>query len=149
MDGKNIKILFGDVAKSHGFIVAFGGWYIKSEECLVVLELQKSNYGNYYIFNVKLYINGFFSKHYEVNKQLIKNEPSHIPIKCPADSDEAFNLEVEMSLEARRNKITRLFVEFIDDVVGIFLTKEGVVSLYESNRVILFEPMKEFLNIKN
>jgi len=72
MDTKEFKRLFDEVAKSHNFERAFGGWFKESHECIVVLDLQKSNYGGYYYLNLKIYIQGVFNKHYSKSKDLVK-----------------------------------------------------------------------------
>jgi len=48
MENKEFKKLFDIIARNHGFESAFGGWFKESNECIVVLDLQKSNFGNYY-----------------------------------------------------------------------------------------------------
>jgi len=58
MDNKEFKKVFGDIAKVNGFDRAFGGWFKESSECILVLELQKSNYGDYYYLNIKIFCPG-------------------------------------------------------------------------------------------
>ncbi len=53
MNSKEFKSLFGKIAKENDFLQAFGGWYKESPECIAILELQKSKYGDYYMLNVK------------------------------------------------------------------------------------------------
>ncbi|WP_371414658.1 DUF4304 domain-containing protein [Flavobacterium sp. 140616W15] len=43
-DSKEFKDLFD--SKANGFSKAFGGWYKQSTECISILELQKSNFGD-------------------------------------------------------------------------------------------------------
>ena len=74
MNSKEFKKLFGEVAKSRGFENAFGGWFIDSPESIVVLDLQKSNYEDYYEMNLKIYIQGMFGNFYSRNKDLIKKD---------------------------------------------------------------------------
>jgi hypothetical protein len=48
MDSKEFKIVFGEIVKVNSFEKAFGGWFKESPKCIIVLDLQKSNYGDYY-----------------------------------------------------------------------------------------------------
>lgn len=48
MENKEFKKMFNEVAKSYGFESSFGGWFKDSAEGIVVLDLQKSNFGNYF-----------------------------------------------------------------------------------------------------
>ena len=68
MDSKEFKKIFGEVAKSYGFERAFGGWFKDSAESIVVLDLQKSNFGDYYEMNVKIYVQGMFGNSYSKSK---------------------------------------------------------------------------------
>ena len=60
MDNTEFKKQFGEIAKASRFDRAFGGWFKESNETIIVLELQKSNFGNYYQLNIKVFIQGFF-----------------------------------------------------------------------------------------
>ena len=51
MESKEFKKVFEKVAKANNFEKAFGGWFKESTECIVVLCLQKSNFGDYYELN--------------------------------------------------------------------------------------------------
>ena len=58
METKEFKAMFGKIAKSNGFKFLYGGWYKESDDCIVVLELQRSNYSVLYYLNIKIYIRG-------------------------------------------------------------------------------------------
>lgn len=81
MDSKEFKKLFGEVAKSNGFERAFGGWFKDSVESIVVLDLQKSNFGDYYEMNIKIYVQGIFGNSYSKNKDLVKKDTGDIFIR--------------------------------------------------------------------
>jgi len=76
MDNKEFKVLFGIIAKENSFERAFGGWFKESPECIAVLDLQKSNYGNYYQLMFKVYVQGMFGNVYIKSKTLLKNTGS-------------------------------------------------------------------------
>lgn len=68
VNSKEFKSLFGSIAKENGFLQAFGGWYKESSECIAILELQKSKYGDYYMLNIKIFIQGAFDRSYSPTK---------------------------------------------------------------------------------
>ena len=72
MDNKKFKQLFNDVARLYDFEQAYGAWFLESPECIVVLELQKSYFGNYYELNIKSFVQGAFGNHYVKSKDLAK-----------------------------------------------------------------------------
>lgn len=72
MNSKEFKGVFGDIAKNYGFESAFGGWFRDGNESIIVLDLQKSNYGDYYELNIKIYVQGMFGNNYFRNKDLVK-----------------------------------------------------------------------------
>ena len=65
MESKEFKNVFEKVAKANNFEKAFGGWFKESTECIVVLCLQKSNFGDYYELNIKIFIQGMFGNKYK------------------------------------------------------------------------------------
>ena len=52
MNSKEYKNIFNKIARENGFVKAFGGWFQESRECILVLDLQKSNFGDYYEMNI-------------------------------------------------------------------------------------------------
>lgn len=75
MDSKDFKGAFNEIARKSGFEKACGGWFKESDECIAVLDLQKSNYGDYYELNIKLFVQGMFGNHYVKGKDLVKRQP--------------------------------------------------------------------------
>ena len=65
MESKDFRKLFNEIAKNNGFEPAFGGWFKESDECIVALYLQKSNFGNYYELNIKTFVQGLFGNLYK------------------------------------------------------------------------------------
>lgn len=149
MDCKKLKKIVSEIASTLNYKSAFGGWYKQSNECIVVLELQKSQYGNLYYLNIKPFLDGFRENEYEISKKIFKNLPGNFPVRNPPGFETLLDLENNMSDEIRSSEINRVFKEFIDPYVDSLLTKKGIVMLYHNNQIFLFEPTKEFLNIKN
>lgn len=125
MENKEFKNLFNEVAKSHGFESAFGGWFKESDECISALYLQKSHYGNYYELNIKIFIQGIFGEHYKKSKEL-KNAVSDILGRQPEEYRDALDLELSIEDSVRKNKIEQLFNDFVVPFVNKMLTREGI-----------------------
>lgn len=70
METKDFRNLFKDLAKKNGFESAFGGWFKESNECIFVLDLMKSNFGNNYYLNIKIFIQGSFGIYYQKKQRI-------------------------------------------------------------------------------
>ncbi len=125
METKEFNNLFKNIAKRNNFESAFGGWYKESNECIAALYLQKSNYGNYYELNIKIFIQGIFGKTYQKGKEL-KYAISAILGRQPEEYRDVFNLESVMECVLRKEKLEELFNEFIVPFVNSMLTREGI-----------------------
>jgi hypothetical protein len=98
MDNKSFKTLFGEVATTHGFVAAHGGWYRELPAALFVLDLQKSNFGAYYELNLKLFLSSAVQRETATLKVLIKNMSGDIFRRQPNEYRVAFDLESNMEL---------------------------------------------------
>lgn len=125
MENKDFKKSFNEIAKKHGFESAFGGWFKESDECIAAIYLQKSNYGNYYELNIKIFIQGMFGEYYKKSKSL-KNAVSDILGRQPEEYKDTFDLESSIECSARKNKLEKLFNDFLVPFVNTMLTREGI-----------------------
>jgi hypothetical protein len=55
MNAKELKRTISEHANMCGLIHTSGSWIRQSSETLLVLQLQKSNYGNYFELNLKIF----------------------------------------------------------------------------------------------
>ena len=101
MDGKEFKKLFNGIASVHGFKSAFGGWFKESDECLLILELMKSNFGGYYKLNIKVFIQGMFGRNYIISKDLVRNSIGNADREEPKEYASIFDLEVPITDDMR------------------------------------------------
>jgi hypothetical protein len=145
MENKIFKKKFGDIAKSHGFESIYGGWFKESSECIFVVELMKSNFGNYYQLNIKIFVNGAFGKLYKKNKDLIKREIGNIFIGEPREFTTALDLETLMDVKDREQKLQSLFKDFLVPFSEKALTKQGINELAEHGEIDLLPAVKEEL----
>jgi hypothetical protein len=145
MENKIFKKKFNDIAEFYGFEPAFGGWFKESSECIFVLELMKSNFGNYYQLNIKVFVNGVFGKHYRKNKDLVKREIGNIFIGEPKEFKKALDLEILMDIKEREQKLQELFNDFLVPFSEKALTKHGIHELTEQGKIDLLPAVKEEL----
>lgn len=52
IDKNTLKNAFGETVRNAGFVKKSGSWYRSGADAIVVLNLQKSDHGNYYYLNV-------------------------------------------------------------------------------------------------
>ena len=143
MENKDFKKLFGCLAQQNGFEYAFSGWIKESPECIAIIELQKSNYGNYYDMNIKIYIQGVFGNKYLKCKDLVKNDTGDIFTRQPPEYNSAFDLDSLMDSETRKNILSKLFIGFIVPEVDKNLTRAGIVEQARNGKFILPAIKKE------
>lgn len=146
MNNKEFKNLFGEIAITNGFNKAFGGWFNESNESIVVLELQKSNFGDYYELNIKIYIQGIFDKIYTLNKDLVKKDTGDVFRRHPQEYKNVFDLDAMMEDVNRREGLKSLFSDFIVPFTNEALTRAGIKRLAKQGLVFLLPLIKEQLN---
>ena len=145
MDSKVFKKIFKKIAISCGFEAAFNGWFKKSDECILAIELMKSNFGNYYQLNIKIFINGMFGKNHIISKDLIKKEIGNIDRGEPKRFENALNLELLMNESERETKLKELFYDFLVPFSEKALTKHGIHELVEQGEISLLPAVKKEL----
>jgi hypothetical protein len=147
MNSKEYKTVFGNIAKSNGFERAFGGWFKESPECIIVLELQKSNYSDYYKLNFKIYVQGLFGNKYTINKDLIKKDMGHILSGEPLPYRKVLDFDEPMEDTLRIQKSEELFTGYIVPKTDKCLTKKGITELFLANELFLTPAVKAELGL--
>lgn len=144
MENKEFKKLLNEIAVKSGFEPAFGGWLKESKDCIIIFALQKSNFGNFYYLNIKVYVNGVFGISYVKNKNLLK-DVGNIFSRQPAEYDTVFNLEDQLSDSERKNKLQEFFVNFLIPFCDKALTRKGIQELGDSGQIYVLPAVKEEL----
>jgi hypothetical protein len=137
MDTKDFKELFSRVAERNGFAPAFGGWFSESPECIQVIDLQKSNFGNYYEMNFKIFVRGMFGNIWLKNKGLVKKEIGNVLKRPPKDFGDVFNLDAQFEQAEREQRLSALFNDLIVPVATQASTRAGLLKLGEAGQIFL------------
>lgn len=145
MSHDDFKKLFGDVAAKFGFERAYGGWFMESHETIIVLDLQKSNYGDYYYLNIKIYVQGLFGNRYRREKKLVKGDVGDVFTRAPTEYDEIFKMETGLDISDRANRLYQLFSEYIQPMITLASTRGGVLELGNSGRLYLLPAVRQAL----
>jgi hypothetical protein len=147
MENKEFKILFNTIAKKNGFESNFSGWFKESNECIVVLDLQKSDYSNIYYLNIRIYIQGIFGNYYSKNKNLVKNDTGDIFRRQPKEYNDAFDLELAMDVDKRKELLEKLFSDFLNPFSEKVLEKANFKKLEQNNEIYLLPAVKKELGL--
>lgn len=142
MDNKEFKNIFDEVAKRNNFEKAFGGWFIESTECIVILDLQKSNFGDFYELNIKIFVQGMFGNTYAKGKELVKKHTGDIFIRQPNNYKDVFDFDTSMDDGLRKQRLEELFKEFIKPFSDKALSRQGLNELEAKEKIFLLPAVK-------
>lgn len=145
MDNKEFKSIFNDMVKLNGFERAFGGWFKESSECILVLDLQKSNFGNHYQLMIKIYVQGMFGNTYSKSKDLVKRNGGNIFRGEPTQFKDVFNFDTLITYDKRQQRLEELFSAFIEPFTNKALSKLGIKELAEKGEIFLLPAVKKEL----
>ncbi|HWZ03837.1 MAG TPA: DUF4304 domain-containing protein [Mucilaginibacter sp.] len=145
MKSNEFKKLFGEIVKANGFERAFGGWFKESEECIIVLDLQKSNYGDYYQLMTKIYVQGVFGNKYSRSKELVKRNGGNIFRGEPPQYKDVFDFDTLIDDDRRKQRLEELFSEFMNPFIDKALSKSGIKELADKDQIFLLPAVKEEL----
>jgi len=145
MNSKDFKVKFGEIAKENEFKQAFGGWYKESADSIAILELQKSNFGDYYILNIKIFIHGSFGRTYVPTKDLIKSSLGHINTNETEAYRNIFDFDRALDDSLRIDKLKELFKNHIVPFTTKTSTRLGIKELESSGQIFILPAVKEEL----
>ena len=145
MDSKEFKKIFDDIANKNGFEKAFGGWFRESDECINVLDLQKSNFGDYYELNIKIFVQSMFGNTYVKGKDLVKKYTGDIFTRQPDSYKDVFDFDNVMDDSNRKHRLEELFSEFIKPFTDKALSRKGLIELETQEKIFLLPVVKEEL----
>jgi hypothetical protein len=148
MNSKELKKIFNDAAQANDFKEAFGGWYKQSEDCIAILELQKSVYGNLYMLNIKVFLQGSFGKFYFPTKDLIKSSIGDINSGSTKQYASVFDLDDPLADNLRKEKLNELFEKHIVPFTNNTLFLSRIKKLLENGEIKLLPAVQgEFMKL--
>jgi hypothetical protein len=142
MGNKEFKKSFSEIAKLNGFEYDFGGWFKESLECILVLDLQKSNFASSYYMNIKIYVHEMFGNHYIKSKKLVKTDIGDIFRRQPHSYDDVFRLDNHMNENERKSGLDELFNLFILSFASKALSRQGIKQLEGTGEVFILPAVK-------
>ncbi|RAW00576.1 DUF4304 domain-containing protein [Pseudochryseolinea flava] len=146
MTKDDFKTQFNQSAKMVGFERAFGGWFKESPECIVVLDLQKSNFADRFELNIKIYVQRMFAMHYSINKDLVKKDVGDLFRRQPATYDDIFSFEKSIDRTSRVEKLNEFFKEFVAPFTNEALSIAGIRKLAAIREIALLAAVEKELD---
>lgn len=149
MKSTELKKIIGKILKDNNFVTLNGNWFKESDETIVVLNLQKSNFSDKYYLNIRIFIKGLFCNFSKMDKKWIKNQIGDVFLRAPKEFDYILDMENNIGLEERIEKIQDLFNKFIVPFSSEAFSVAGIKSLYLKSQINLLPAVKEALKIEH
>ncbi len=145
MNLKVLKRTFAEITKSIGLETKFGGFVKETEEVIIVLSFQKSNYSSQVYLNIKLYIQGVFGKNYQLSREVVVNDVGDVFRRAPKDYDQIFDWGSDLPDNERIEYLKKFIDEFLSGFIQQVSTVKGIMSLAEKGELFLFPAVKSEL----
>jgi hypothetical protein len=145
MNLKVLKRTFAEITKSIGLETKFGGFVKETEEVVIVLSFQKSNYSSQVYLNIKLYIQGVFGKNYQLSREMVVNDVGDVFRRAPKDYDQIFDLGFDLPDNERIEQLKAFVDEFLSGFIQQASTVKGIMLLAEQGELYLLPAVKSEL----
>jgi len=145
MNLKVLKRTFAEITKSIGLETKFGGFVKETEEVIIVLSFQKSNYSSQVYLNIKLYIQGVFGKNYQLSREMVVNDVGDVFRRAPKDYDQIFDLGSDLPDNEWIEYLKKFIDEFLSGFIQQTSTVKGIMLLAEQGELFLFPAVKSEL----
>ncbi len=145
MNLKVLKRTFAEITKSIGLETKFGGFVKETEEVIIVLSFQKSNYSTQVYLNIKLYVQGIFGKKYQLSRELVCSDVGDVFRRSPKDYDQIFDLGSDLSDNERIEQLKAFVDEFLSRFTRQASTIKGIMLLAEQGELYLLPAVKSAL----
>src|SRR4051812_3939800 len=137
METRDFKTMFAEVATSRGFVAGGGGWYRELLMGLFILALQKSNLGEYFELNLKLFLNRTVPKDAASLKKMTKSMSGDIFRRQPEQYRRAFDLGSDINMIERKRLLEELFDKVVDQIAAGADAPSGLLRLREQGVIFL------------
>ena len=118
---------------------------LEGPECIAVLDLQKSNYGDYYELITKIFVRGMFGNNYSKNKDLMKKHTGDVFTRQPNNYKDVLYFDTSMDDVKAKERLECLFSEFIVPFTNKTVTRAGIKELVKQEKIFLLPAVKEKL----
>jgi hypothetical protein len=140
---KNVKFkdIFNQILKNKGFVKKGNTWYNSTNECVVLLNLQHSNFSSLYYINL-----AFFIRKHNYEEKYPRESICHIRMRTPEIGEngenysELLDLETSISDEKRENSLINMIYDCCLPNLTKLSSIDGIKKLYKE---------KPYLNFKN
>ena len=141
MEKKEFKKIFANIVNTRGFSYFSNFWFTESNECIFVIKLTKSSYGNYYYLEMEIFIQGVFGKKYLIDKNLGKAW-GDISRRPPTEYDTFLDLDAQISSEERKQGLESLLDEFVIPFSKKALSLLGVRSFINEHQFVMSDALR-------
>jgi hypothetical protein len=138
------KKIFDSIANKSGWNVVRGGWVFASsvsDECIVSIDLQKSNHSKRFYVNMNIYVQGAFGRKFDRDLD-VTNTASTAFRRSPKDFDDAFDLTSCLADDERNGRIVSFF-SFLEHFAQMARTRCGLLNLAEDGEIHLIAGVRE------
>ena len=138
------KKLFNEIAISEHWRKMGEGWICKkteSDECGVVINLEKSNYGKLYYVGIGVFVNNAFGLSFSLTETRESRQPT-LYRRHPKELDPVFDLRNDLSSQSRREGVLDFF-QFLREFVDKARTLRGLMELSKDGLLFIAPGVKQ------
>ena len=137
MTKEQFKKTIHSTALKNGFDKSFGGWFKSSSECIIVLNLQRSNFSELFYLNIKIFVQGVFGIKYIPSKDLVNNDMGNMFRRPPNRFSDYLKFGEEVNSVEMNSFIEKMFTDFVIPFTNSALTKTGIKELYQKGEIAI------------
>ncbi len=139
METSEFRNQFDTIAKRYGYTSAFRGWYKRSDECVLALELQKSSYSRLYYLNIYPFVGGYFNNYHKsdvkVTRDTIRGKDKMFFRREDKKYSPLFDLENNITNDKRLKGLETFFIEWLLPFTDKAITKRGMLKLIDQGQL--------------
>ena len=145
-----LKKAFGETLHDAGFVSKSGSWYRSGSDAVVVLNLQKSDFGNYFYLNVGINLKALSDEPFP------KSNQCHIGIRADnlVAEDDVLPLNMGINLDEGDDQYLKGFIDLMNmkvlPLIGEFLRLQQLREHYKKltfKKALLFWQARELLEM--
>lgn len=147
MNNTQLKNAINGNATSHGFENKSGVWVKQSEDSIVIIELQKSNFGNQYDIIIKIFLKSILGLSNDSLLKFLKKHTGHIFKRQPPEYNELLDINNGLEDKERLDKLTFFFNDFVAMISNNALSISGIKNLAKRGEIFLLPAIKKELQV--